>query len=347
MQPLSEPPTSLSPSRRLTLKLAASAFAAQVMSGCGGSDAVAGPVAPTTPIAVTEAVNGFGALAPDATHCLVQVEGPAGMWSASWQPDRQLFVGSAVKTFMLAQTVLDMADLRNGLNGATQQPVSDKVRSPGSPVLQYLDGTLSMRSVLEAMIAHSDNTATDIALAAATPARVRQLIARAGLANTQIPDSTRQLFSYLAGAPAGVDLGWAGLMATPDPNPNARPAVNDVQSMRSTATELVNWYRLTLAEGFFPNAAALTEYKRILAMADAIAVIVPPDIAAFGKGGSIDWEGFHALCFAGRMVVDRTPVTFCFTYNWSGAEMSTGAPFERFAQRSSAVLKSVVQALRN
>ena len=171
MQPLSEPPTSLSPSRRLTLKLAASAFAAQVMSGCGGSDAVAGPVAPTTPIAVTEAVNGFGALAPDATHCLVQVEGPAGRWSANWQPDRQLFVGSAVKTFMLAQTVLDMADLRNGLNGATQQPVSDKVRSPGSPVLQYLDGTLSMRSVLEAMIAHSDNTATDIALAAATPAR--------------------------------------------------------------------------------------------------------------------------------------------------------------------------------
>lgn len=340
------PVPSISSSKRLTLKLAASTLAAPFISGCGGASAVAGPATTTTPVPVTQAVNSFGALAPETTHCLIHVEAPNGAWSAGWQPDRQLFVGSAVKTFMLAQAVLDIASQRNALSGATQLPVSDAVRSPGSPVLQYLDGTMSLRSVLEAMISHSDNTATDIALASATPARVRQLISQAGLASTQIPDSTRLFFSYLAGAPAGTDLGWAGLNAVPDPNPKARAAINDTQSMRSTATDMVNWYRLTLGSSYFPNRAALTEYKRILAMADAISVVVPADIAAYGKGGSIDWEGFHALSFPGRMVVDRVPVSFCFTYNWTGAEMSTAMPFELFARRAGAVLQAVVDALR-
>ena len=58
------------------------------------------------------------------------------------------------------------------------------------------------------MIAHSDNTATDIALAKVGPAKVRALIAEAGLTATQIPDSTRRLFSYIAGAPEGRT--WAG-----------------------------------------------------------------------------------------------------------------------------------------
>ena len=339
------PISSISHARRRTLKLAASALAAQAMSGCGGSSAEAGPLTGTSPVPVTQAVNRFGAMAPETTHCLVHVDAPAGAWSAGWQPDRQLFVGSAVKTFVLAQSILDSGSQRNALTGATQLRVSDAVRSPGSPVLQYLDGTLSLRSVLEAMISHSDNTATDIALAAATPARVRRLIAQAGLASTQIPDSTRLFFSYLAGAPADTDLGWEGLNASPDPNPQARAAINDAQSMRSTATDMVNWYRQTLGSSYFPNRGALTEYKRILAMADAIPVIVPPDIAACGKGGSIDWEGFHALSFPGRMVVDRVPVAFCFTYNWTGTETSTGAPFELFAQRSGAVLQAVVDAL--
>jgi beta-lactamase class A len=41
------------------------------------------------------------------------------------------------------------------------------------------------------MFAHSDNTASDIALAACRVEKVRALIAQAGLANAQIPASTR------------------------------------------------------------------------------------------------------------------------------------------------------------
>ena len=93
-----------------------------------------------------------------------------------------------------------------------QVKVDDAVRSLSSSVFLNLTGTTQARSALEAMIAHSDNTATDITLAAAGPAQVRALIAEAGLKQTQIPELTRRLFSYIAGAPEGVDLGWDGVL---------------------------------------------------------------------------------------------------------------------------------------
>src|SRR3989338_2987273 len=107
--------------------------------------------------------------------------------------------------------------------------IDDSVRSLSSPVFLNLTGTTPARSVLEAMITHSDNTATDAALAAAGIDKVLALIAEAGLTSTQISTSTRRLFSWLAGAPEGVALGWAGvqrLIAAP-PAGTTRPALND------------------------------------------------------------------------------------------------------------------------
>lgn len=322
-------------------------MATQALSACG-SDVNASPVATgNVSAAVTAAVENFAALSPSGTHCLVYADVPNAPWSAAANPDQQLFVGSAVKTFVLAQALIDTSVQRNGLTEDTQQDVSDAVRSPGSPVFLNLNGTVSLRSALEAMISHSDNTATDIGFAAVTAARVRQLIAQAGLANTAIPDSTRLLFSYLAGAPYGTDLGWSGLEALNDADlPNARPAINSQESMLSTATDMVNWYRQALAGAYFSSPDTLVEFKRIQAMASAISVVVPDGIAAYAKGGSIDWEGFHAISFPGQMVVDQIPVTFCFTYNWTGTETSTGAPFTAFAQAASKVLQATVTALR-
>src|SRR5205814_7642733 len=114
-----------------------------------------------------------------------------------------------VKTFILAQYLRDVEDGR--LTEDKQMAIDDSVRSLSSPVFLKLTGTTPAVSVLEAMIAHSDNTATDVAMAAVGADRVRGLIAEAGLKSTQIPDSTRQLFSYLAGAPEGVDVGWPRL----------------------------------------------------------------------------------------------------------------------------------------
>ena len=103
-----------------------------------------------------------------------------------------MFVGSAIKTFIL--TVFLRLVEAGVPNDNEQLPIDDEIRSLDSSVFKYLTGTASARTVLEAMISHSDNTATDAAIAQVGINQVRQFIASAGLTSTLIPDSTRILF---------------------------------------------------------------------------------------------------------------------------------------------------------
>jgi beta-lactamase class A len=205
--------------------------------------------------------------------------------------------------------------------------------------------------VLEAMIAHSDNTATDVALAAAGVDKVRALIAEAGLKATQIPNSTRRLFSWLAGAPKGVDVGWVGMQRLVSGPPGGsgggptRPALNDHQTMASTSEDMVRWYRQALRGAFFRKPETLLEFKRIQAMADAIVHVVPPDTIAYAKGGSIEWAGFHCFSLPGQMIVGKVPVTFCFTINWTGPDDGVGAIFKSYVGAVGDVLKEAAQAV--
>lgn len=287
------------------------------------------------------AIDGFAKL-PSAS-CLVMADQRGKPWQASHRPATRLFVGSAVKTFILAQYLRDVEAGR--LAEDTQMAIDDSVRSLGSPVFFKLTGTTPAVSVLEAMIAHSDNTATDVAMAAVGADRVRALVAQAGLKQTQIPESTRRLFSYLAGAPEGEDIGWAGVQRLVEAPKDPRPALNDRQTMASTAEDMVSWYRQALAGAFFQKAATLVEFKRIQAMADALVHVVPPDTPVYGKGGSIDWEGFHCFCLPGQMVVGKVPITFCFTINWTGAADGVGAIFQSYKTAIAEVLQEAAQAV--
>jgi len=174
---------------------------------------------------------------------------------------------------------------------------------------------------------------------------VRHFIAVAGLTATVIPDSTRILLSYLAGAPPGVDVGWEGMekIAAGHLFGPPRPPINDRVTMMSTAGELVSYYRRVLKGQFFDQPATLTEFQRIQAMADAIARVVPPDIKAYAKGGSIDWQDFHALCVPGQMIVESIPVTFCFTLNWTGSDSGVPAVAAAYQAAVAAILASVAK----
>lgn len=314
----------LATTRRQALQTGAAAVLAPLAAGC----TTAAPAREQP--AVHAAMQRFAALDPAGSHGLVQAAGPhdaPAAWQVQHQADRQLFVGSAVKTFIVGQFLRDVEAGHNGLTEDMPCEVSDRYRSPGSPVLLGLQGSMPYRSALEAMIAHSDNTATDIALHAVDADRVRALIAQSGLHATRIPDSTRKLFSYLAGAASGQDLGWDGMQRLGQGDARGLTArtdvVNDHQSMLSTATEMVQWYRQTLSPGFFRQTSTLVEYRRIHAMANALPMVVPAGLASYGKGGSIDWEGFHCLCVAGQMLAGAVPLTFCFTLNWRGGPQST------------------------
>ncbi len=267
-------------------------------------------------------------------------------------PDDELFVGSAIKTFILAEFLREVEAGR--LSEDELLAIDDGIRSLSSPVFgayaegeKNLAGMASARTVLEAMISHSDNTATDAALRRVGVGKVRAFITETvKLKRTRIPDSTRRMFSYLAGAPAGVDLGWAGMkeILANDDIDGARPAINDRETMISTASELVSYYRRALDGTFFTKKETLTEFKRIQAMADLIARVVPANTAAYAKGGSVEWLDFHAVCAPGQMVVRRMPFTFCFTLNWKGPDSGFAEVLAGFGGAVAGMLAALAKA---
>ena len=125
----------------------------------------------------------------------------------------------------------------------------------------------------------------------------------------------------------------------------SRPALNDRQTMASTAEDMVSWYRQALAGAFFQKPGTLVEFKRIQAMADALVLVVPADTPAYGKGGSIDWQGFHCFCLPGQMIVGKVPVTFCFTINWTGPADGVGAIFQSYKTAVADVLQEAARAV--
>lgn len=282
-------------------------------------------------------LDAFVAL-PGTRSAQVDIDGPRGLRRLAYQPDSPLFCGSCFKTFVLT-TYLQGVEA-GILTESEQLPIDDSIRSVGGGVFEFLTGTASARTVLEAMIAHSDNTATDAAMLRVGVDKVRAFTQSAGLTAARIPDSTRRFFSYLAGYPAGADMGWAGLQAMQAGKPGGplRPAINDQQTMVCPASQFVAYYKRALAGAFFRKQATLVEFKRIQAMADAIALVVPADTPAYAKGGSISWDGFYCLAVAGQMIVGATPVTFCLTLNWTDRDGSEAKVTQAYQQAAAEVL---------
>jgi beta-lactamase class A len=285
------------------------------------------------------ALQQFVAL-PGTKSYLLHV-GPGGSaGQVAEQPDLVLFTASAYKTFVLGQYLREVEAGR--LSEDEQAPIDDSVRDFGSPVFGNLVGTTTARLVLEAMIAHSDNTATNAATGRAGADQVRALIAEAGLSSIRIPDSARIFASYLVGAPAGVDLGWPGIVqAAQNPPGPLRPPLNDAITLAGSARDFASWYEQALAGAFFAKRHTLTEFKRIQAMSEQIARAVPPDTVAYAKGGEVpSLNGFNAKSFAGQIVVGNrpTPVTFCFLVNWDG-------PAEEFPAVEAAFFGAIKGAL--
>ena len=285
-------------------------------------------------------LDAFMAL-PGSKSAQIDIDRQHGLRSVAYQPDSPLFCGSCFKTFVLT-TYLQGVEAGT-LSESEQLPINDSIRSVGGGVFEFLTGTASARTVLEAMIAHSDNTATDVAMLRVGADKVRAFIQAAGLKQARIPDSTRRFFSYVAGYPAGIDMGWAGLQAMQAGKPGGplRPAINDQQTMVCPASELVAYYKRALAGEFFRKNETLAEFKRIQAMADAIPLVVPADTPAYAKGGSISWDGFYCLAVAGQMIVGVTPVTFCLTLNWTDQDGGEAKVSEAYKQAAADVLGQV------
>lgn len=263
-------------------------------------------------------------------------------------PGRRLFVGSAIKTFVLGEALreADGPDVVQTIS-KRQLALNASVWSVDSATFNppELSGLVSERTTLEAMIMHSDNTGTDMSLKLTGPDRVRAFIAAAGLSSTQIPDSTRVFFGYLLGAPDYKTFTWAQVVAAAN-DPIVNSPLNNTQTLASSANDMVSYYSRALQGGFFRNKETLNEFRRILSLGDAIWLVpLPLGVSAFVKGGSIDVPGYHALCVPGGMLVADRWVYFCFIINWYASAETDPGTVTAFASATSRALRIVKQKL--
>lgn len=301
--------------RRSLLKWAAPAGVAAL-----GFVEPASAEAPPTFDRVERQLAKFRAL-PGTPSYVIEIDGPV-KYRAAYQEDIRMFAASATKSFILA-TYLQKVEA-GLLSEEEKLPVNNSVRSLGAPIFIDLSGEIHARHVLEAMISHSDNTATDMALARVGADTVRAFIAEAGLQVTQIPDSTRIMASYFAGAPYGVDEGWKGMKQLRKGHLFGKPrsALNRKSTMASTAGEFASYYRRAMRGEFFQSPETLTEFKRILATSDLVLQIAPPDTPIYGKSGNATWLEFSTRCLAGQMVPsEKSRVTFAFILNWEQGDV--------------------------
>jgi beta-lactamase class A len=259
---------------------------------------------------------------------------------------KRLFVASANKTFALCQA-LRQAESRQkesrqeeGSPGLiktledTELTLDATVWSiPGSPFFNppNLKGTVSERATLEAMIMSSDNTATDMIFQEADVEEIRAFIASLGLAQTQIPDSTRAFSAYLFGAKNYKTISWKQLKAAVARGELAHPFLNDVETFASSANDLVSYYSLALQGAFFEHAETLNEFRRILTLCDFIYLIpLPLGVSAYAKSGNADVPDFHARSIAGGLFVAGRWIYFAFVLNWYSAEPDDHATVNQF-----------------
>ena len=252
--------------------------------------------------------------------------------------DKMLFVASAIKTFVLCESLrqVDAHDVVEKLE-AKKLVLDSTVWSFGSPTLNDfnppgpgLSGLVSERTTLEAMITRSDNTATDMLLKLAGVANVRRFIAESGLRRTLVPDSTRAFTGYVFGAEDYLTLTWERLQEVVQ-GPLEHPFLNDVETLASSADDLVSYYSRALQGAFFEHRETLNEFRRILTLCDFIYLVpLPLGISAYAKSGNADTEGFHARCIAGGMFFSDQWVYFAFVINWFAEAPTDPDTVDRF-----------------
>jgi beta-lactamase class A len=265
--------------------------------------------------------------------------------------DKVLFAASAIKTFALCEALrqADSPDIDNVLE-TKELTLDASVWSLGSPIFNPpdLSGMVSERTVLEAMILRSDNTATDMIFNLAGADNIRKLIASAGLLQTRVPDNTRIFSGYVFGADNYKTITWDQLLEPVEGSGGrlANPFLNDVETLASTAEDFVTYYSQALQGSFFQHGETLQEFRRILTLCDFIYLIpVPLGVSAYGKSGNADIAGFHARCFAGGMFFADRWVYFAFILNWYAQEGNDPRTVEKFFAAIQEALTLVMDAL--
>jgi beta-lactamase class A len=256
--------------------------------------------------------------------------------------NQRMFVASTLKSVILCERLrqLDSPTVEKQITGH-ELALDQNIWSPGSPIFNPpdLSGLVSERTAMEAMIIHSDNTATDMILKQAGADAVRKFIASIGLNKTMIPDSTRIFAAYLFGAPNYKTITWEELTSIP-PGRLAHPFLNDVETLASSPDDLVSFFSRALQGDFFSHQETLFQFRRILSLGDINHLVpFPLGLSVFGKAGYADIPEEHARSIAGAVYFPNRWVYFSMVLNWDAEQAEDPATVKAFY---GAIRKSVV-----
>jgi len=237
--------------------------------------------------------------------------------------DQRMFVASTMKSVILCERLrqLDSPTVEEQIAGH-ELALDQSVWSPGSTIFNPpdLSGLVSERTAMEAMMVHSDNTATDMVLKEAGADAVRRFIASIGLKKTMIPDSTRIFAAYLVGAPNYKTITWDELTKIP-PGPLAHPFLNNVETFASSPDDLVSFFSRALQGSFFSHRETLFQFRRILLLGDINHLVpFPLGLSVFGKAGYADIPDAHARSIAGAVYFPNRWVYFSMVLNWDAEQ---------------------------
>src|SRR5215204_4929334 len=195
--------------RKLSRRGALRAGGIGVAAGLGGASLRSVAAQDATPTAETGEEPTLDGLAVEVIELFDSLPGTKGLkfwappdagrpeWSASATADRQLVIASAFKAFVLAEYLRQAEETMDpraaaplavqlGEQMQEELELDESVFTLGSPIFNppNLTGKVTARTVLQAMILESDDTAADMLLKRVDPERVRELIASPGLSHT-------------------------------------------------------------------------------------------------------------------------------------------------------------------
>ena len=273
------------------------------------------------------------------------------------KPAKRMVVGSVVKTYILCEAIRQVDSV-----GDLDKPLAldARVWCPASVVLNppNLIGMVSERTALEAMIMHSDNTGTDMALLKVGYDHVQDFIDSIGLTQTQVPLSMRAFYGYLFGAPNYKTITWAELEGYANSDaPFVNQALNNKITLASSANDMISYYSRALVGDFFLdeeklNEEKLAEFQRILSLASGVRLVVPLGATGFGKGGDVYVPGhpagalnYYAHSFAGGMFFSERWVFFSYAINSYSTAMQEEETFKKWQAAAVDATKLVFDAL--
>jgi beta-lactamase class A len=255
---------------------------------------------------------------------------------------QRMFVASTMKSVILCERLrqLDSPTVEKQI-AEHELALDESVWSPGSPIFNppALSGLVSERTAMEAMVVHSDNTATDMVLKETGADAVRRFIASIGLKKTMIPDSTRIFAAYLLGASNYKTITWDELTKFP-PGKLAHPFLNDVETFASSPDDLVLFFSRALQGQFFSHQETLFQFRRILLLGDINHLVpFPLGMSVFGKAGYADIPDEHARSIAGAVYFPDRWVYFSMVLNWDAEQAEDPITAKAFY---AAIRKSIV-----